>query len=1081
MNVPQPQRQATEQPAKAKSGLDVFLTLSLDLVCIYGQDGYFKQLNPAWEKVLGWTQSELRSQPWIEFVHPNDVESTQRALHWCNQDDLVEYENRYRHKDGSYRWLFWRVAQAEDGLYGVAKDTTATRQVVEELSDHNRIESALIESEERWKLALQANKDAIWDWNIQTNQCFHSARWREMLGYEEHEFSNYWDDWQTRVHPDDLERVMQVRQDHLERKTPQYIAEYRVRCKDGSYKWILSRAQAVWDKAGNPVRVVGSHTDISKRKRAEEALRGSEEQFRTLVANIPGVVYRCAHSEDWQGMFISDAIENLCGYPASDFACGGTRTFGSIIYPEDVERVERVVDAALRERQPFTIEYRIVHVDGSLRWVSERGQGVFGEQGEFLWLDGVIFDISHRKQAEAALQKAYQRLALHVDNSPLAVMEWDRELRLQRWSQQAEKMFGWKAEELLGLHFGGWSFIYEEDVELVNDILRGLMNGTQQCAVDSNRNYTKDGRVVYCEWHNSVLFDESGKVVSLLSLCHDVTDRKRAEAALQQAMVELETRVEERTVQLKQANEQLQVEIAEHLRAEAALRQSEEQFRRVFDEAPIGMALEDVEKRFIRVNRAFCEMLGYTKSELMSLTCADITHAEDWEQEIPRMEQLMKGEIEDFQLEKRYLKKNQEILWVNVTAIVLRDEAGEILQVLAMVEDITQRKQAVEALRLSEEQFRRVFDEGPIGMSLAIWENGFFRVNQAFCEMLGYSESELMTLDCEDITYSEDWQQEVSYRDRIKKGEIDSFKREKRYVKKNQEIFWVNLTLMALRNEAGEILYALGMVEDITERKQAEAEMLKALEKERELGELRSGFVSLVSHEFRTPLTTIQSSAELVQRYSQKLSDERKLNHLIRIQGAVKRMTQLLEDVLTIGRAEAGKLEFQPAPMDLAAFCHKVVENMQELADEEHISSHHQHRLTLVTQGDCSNVQMDAKLLEHIVSNLLSNGLKYSPEGGTVQFDLICDGESAVFHIRDCGIGIPQKDLEQLFESFRRASNVGTIPGTGLGLAIVKKCVELHGGTITVDSVVGTGTTFTVTLPLHYQPSSDVPSAGDKN
>jgi signal transduction histidine kinase len=112
---------------------------------------------------------------------------------------------------------------------------------------------------------------------------------------------------------------------------------------------------------------------------------------------------------------------------------------------------------------------------------------------------------------------------------------------------------------------------------------------------------------------------------------------------------------------------------------------------------------------------------------------------------------------------------------------------------------------------------------------------------------------------------------------------------------------------------------------------------------------------------------------------------------------------------------------------------------------------------------------MDAKLLEHIVSNLLSNGLKYSPEGGTVQFDLICDGESAVFHIRDCGIGIPQKDLEQLFESFRRASNVGTIPGTGLGLAIVKKCVELHGGTITVDSVVGTGTTFTVTLPKHLR------------
>jgi signal transduction histidine kinase len=262
-----------------------------------------------------------------------------------------------------------------------------------------------------------------------------------------------------------------------------------------------------------------------------------------------------------------------------------------------------------------------------------------------------------------------------------------------------------------------------------------------------------------------------------------------------------------------------------------------------------------------------------------------------------------------------------------------------------------------------------------------------------------------------------------------------------------------------LRNEAGEILYGLGMVEDITERKQAEAEILKALEKERELSELRSGFVSLVSHEFRTPLTTIQSSAELLERYSNRLSDEKKQNHLTRIQIAVKRMTQLLEDILTIGKAEAGKLQFEPSSMDLVAFCQEIVESMQ-------MSARPHHTINFMVQGDGRDALMDEKLLGHIVTNLLSNAMKYSPSGGTVQFDLICTDSLAIFRVQDSGIGIPQSDLEQLFESFGRASNVGTIPGTGLGLAIVKRCVDLHRGTIAVESTLGVGTTFTVTLPL---------------
>ena len=250
----------------------------------------------------------------------------------------------------------------------------------------------------------------------------------------------------------------------------------------------------------------------------------------------------------------------------------------------------------------------------------------------------------------------------------------------------------------------------------------------------------------------------------------------------------------------------------------------------------------------------------------------------------------------------------------------------------------------------------------------------------------------------------------------------------------------------------------MAIVRDITERKRAEADIRNALEKEKELNELKSRFVSMTSHEFRTPLTTILSSAELLQDFGNIWDEEKKLKHFLRIQTSVTHMTGLLNDVLLIGKAEAGKLEFKPTPLDLISFCRELTEEM-ELAAENHT-------IIFCSGGDCTNACMDEKLLRHILSNLLSNAIKYSPSGGTVKLELIGEQKTVMFHIQDRGIGIPQADLIQLFDSFHRASNVGTISGTGLGLAIVKKAVDLHNGQIFVKSEVGVGTTFTVKLPL---------------
>jgi signal transduction histidine kinase/CHASE1-domain containing sensor protein len=227
----------------------------------------------------------------------------------------------------------------------------------------------------------------------------------------------------------------------------------------------------------------------------------------------------------------------------------------------------------------------------------------------------------------------------------------------------------------------------------------------------------------------------------------------------------------------------------------------------------------------------------------------------------------------------------------------------------------------------------------------------------------------------------------------------------------------------------------------------------------RELSELKLRLFSMVSHEFRTPLSTILVSTQSLASSQADWSEERKTKNLMRIQAAAKTMAQLLTDILTLNRAEAGKLEFRPERLDLEQFCRQIVEEIQ-------LSTGCQQAIDFVHQGDCHAVRLDSKLLHSILANLLTNAVKYSPAHSSVQLRLTCTAEAAIFQVQDWGIGIPTEDQPQLYEAFYRGQNVGDVAGTGLGLAVVKTCVDRHGGQIAVHSQVGAGTTFTVTLPL---------------
>jgi PAS domain S-box-containing protein len=251
---------------------------------------------------------------------------------------------------------------------------------------------------------------------------------------------------------------------------------------------------------------------------------------------------------------------------------------------------------------------------------------------------------------------------------------------------------------------------------------------------------------------------------------------------------------------------------------------------------------------------------------------------------------------------------------------------------------------------------------------------------------------------------------------------------------------------------------------DITAQKNIEAELRNALEKEQELRELKNRFISMASHEFRTPLTIIMSSVYILSKALNRLDDNARESHFNKIRSQVNQMTILLDDVLSIGKMESKHVDFAPKLMDIKQFCYELIQEFHDTFDGDYTLEYSTTQPGLIMPAD-------EKLLRQAFGNLISNAAKYSPQGSTIHVALAHNADELTFTVADQGIGIPEEDKEHLFEVFHRASNVGQLSGTGLGLAIAKQAVELHGGTIDFVSHKGEGTTFTIVLPLSNLPT----------
>ncbi|OAB63065.1 hybrid sensor histidine kinase/response regulator [Leptolyngbya valderiana BDU 20041] len=347
-------------------------------------------------------------------------------------------------------------------------------------------------------------------------------------------------------------------------------------------------------------------------------------------------------------------------------------------------------------------------------------------------------------------------------------------------------------------------------------------------------------------------------------------------------------------------------------------------------------------------------------------------------------------------------------------------------------------------------------------------------------ENLGYEIADIVASGEEAIESATDYLPDLVLMDIMLQGEIDGIEAA-RTIRERLELPVVYLTANADRAtlERAKVSVPLGYVlkpfkdrelqvtiEIALTRHHAERELQQALENTRqqqraaeENSDLKTQYLSMTSHEFRTPLTVIQSSAEMLEHFGDVWSDEKKQKYIQRILSSTASMNQLLEDVLTFGRVESGKVPFQRTSVDVETFC-------RDLVDAIAFGAGQGYSIEYSVRGTPQPAHLDEKLLWHLLNNLLSNAVKYSPDGGVVTFTVSFESDRVCFQVSDSGIGIAPEEQHRLFEPFHRAKNVGKIPGTGLGLAIVKRSVDIHGGSISVSSQEGKGTTFTVVLPL---------------
>ena len=470
---------------------------------------------------------------------------------------------------------------------------------------------------------------------------------------------------------------------------------------------------------------------------------------------------------------------------------------------------------------------------------------------------------------------------------------------------------------------------------------------------------------------------------------------------------------------------------------------SEDKFRKIFLTSPDAICIYDIiEQKIVDINPIFLELSGYNISEIIGHDYRDLPLVAN-EHQLKLIEERMESLGHVRNLELYGVTKSGEIKTVLVCCeLIVLDQKN---YVLTFIKDISDRQKSETALLESEARFRSSFEDAAIGMAIVNTEGEYIRVNQSLCDLLGYSESELLTKTFIDITHPDDLQKCINLLQKCLTGEINQFQEEKRYLDKQGNIIWSLTSGSLLRNKDQEPIHFIAQIQDVSES--------------HEIEQIKYEFISVVSHEVRTPLTSIKGALGIL---ATGVLDNEPLQKQQMLQIAINnsdRLLDLVNDILTLEGLTSRQMKIDLQWCNLENLAKQTLEDLQPVAANAGITF----------KSSIPDIQIfaDSRSMIQTLTNLLGNAIKFSRPGGIVELSVSVNEQEVLFAVRDQGKGIPTEQLEAIFGRFQQVdvSDARQKGGTGLGLAICKSIVEHHQGRIWAESVLGNGSTFYFTIP----------------